>query len=232
MLRFNSAERREDAGPTTLDYAVVIALVVFGFVVLAYLLRGTYVNTLYSAAWYAGAVNRPDLPTARPPVLPPSNVRSIWATKFPTAITDQRQRNGYIRRYSFADGSSAVYRAAYLDADGIAHKAVVEMTDAGVDLKMTVTVHPYGLFNQAAANPAFERVVRDAEGAIIASDFVQLSDGGVLRGTSTRVLRYYAPPQTEPTSAQSDVVTNAGYKSLLDDARYFLSIQNDAVPAK
>lgn len=228
MLRFNSAERREDAGPTTLDYAVVIALVVFGFVVLAFLLRGTYVNTLYQAAWYAGAENRPDQPTQRPPVLPPSRIRSHWATKFPTAITDQRQRNGYIRRYSFADGSRAAYYAAYLDGDGIAHKAIVEMTDAAVDLKMTVTVHPYGLFNQASANPAFERVVRDASGAVIASDFVQLSDAGITRGTSTRTLRFFAPPEPQATSTQSDVVNNVGYRELLDDARYFLSIQADA----
>ncbi len=230
MLRFNSAERREDAGPTTLDYAVVIALVVFGFVGLALLLRGPYVNTLYSAAWFASATKRPDLPVPRPPVLPASQIRSHWSTKFPTAISDQRQRNGYIRRYAFADGSTAVYHAAYLDADGFAHKAVVEMTDAGLDLRMTVVVHPYGLFNQASANPAFERVVRDGQGGIIASDFVQLSDGGVLRGSSTRTLRYFAPPATEPTTAQTDVVANAGYRTLLDDARYFLSIQADAVP--
>lgn len=229
MLRFNSAERDEDAGPTSLDYAAIIVAVVTGFVILAFLLRGTYTDSLYGAAWSVSPnALKPGEPVARPPVLPASTIRSSWARKFPIGITDEAQRNGYIRRYRFADGSRAIFYGAYLDADNIVHKAVVELVDAAVDIHMSVTVHPYGLTNQASSNPVFERCVRDASGAVVATDVVQLSHAGISRGTSTRVLRYFLPPVTKPVSETSDVVPNPAYKPLLDDARYFLSIQDDA----
>ncbi len=230
MLRFNSAERREDAGPTTLDYAAITVAVVVGFVAIAFALRGVWGNTLYGAAWSVSrsASLKPGVSVTRPPVIPASTIRSLWASKFPTAITDEGRGNGYIRRYRFADGSSAIYYGAYLDEDGIVHKAVVEWIDAALDPRMTVTVHPYGLTNQASTSAVFERAMRDANGAIIATDFVQLSNSGITRGNSTRVLRYFVPPETKPSSQSSDSVINSSYKSMLDDARYFLSVQSDA----
>lgn len=228
MLRFNSADRREDTGPTTLDYAAVTVAVVIGFVALAFVLRGVYGDTLYGAAWSVsrGGSARPGGPVMRPPVLPPSTIRSAWSGKFPTAITDEPVGNGYIRRYRFADGSSAVFHGAYLDGDGIVHKAIVEWVDAATDRTMTVVVHPYGLTNQAASNPVFERTVRDEKGEVVATDSVQISNYGITKGSSIRTLKYYSPPDPKPFKVTSDTVGNASYKPILDDAKYFLSIQS------